>query len=48
MVVVYLDFSKTLDAASHNIFVMKLGKCVIDEWNKVGGGLADWQSSGQL
>ena len=30
--VVYLDFSKAFDTVSHNILVMKLRKCGIDEW----------------
>lgn len=30
--VVYLDFSKAFDAVSHNILVMKLRKCGINEW----------------
>jgi len=30
--VVYLDFSKAFDNVSHNIFVMKLRNCGIDEW----------------
>jgi len=30
--VVYLDFSKAFDTMSHNILVMKLRKCEIDEW----------------
>ena len=29
---VYLDFSKAFDTVSHNILVMKLRKCGIDEW----------------
>lgn len=28
----YLDFSKVFDTVSHNILVMKLRKCGIDEW----------------
>ena len=32
MDVVYLDYSKVSDNASHNILVMKLRKCGIDEW----------------
>ena len=28
----YLDFSKVFDTISHNILVMKLRKCGIDEW----------------
>ena len=32
MDVVYLDFSTAFDAVSHNILVMKLSKCGIDEW----------------
>ena len=32
MDVVCLDFSKELDTISHNILVMKLRKCGIDEW----------------
>jgi len=30
--VVYLDFSKEFHTVSHNIFVMRLRKCGIDEW----------------
>lgn len=30
--VVYLDFSKALDAFSYNVLVMKLSKCEIGEW----------------
>ena len=30
--VVYFDFSKAFDTVSHNIFIMKLRKCGIDEW----------------
>ena len=30
--VVYLDFNKAFDTVSHNIFVMKLRKCGIDDW----------------
>ena len=30
--IVNLDFSKVIDAISHNISVMKLRKCGIDEW----------------
>ena len=32
MDLVYLDFSKAFDTVSHNILVMKLRKCGIDEW----------------
>lgn len=32
MDVVYLDFRKAFDTVSHNILVMKLRKCGIDEW----------------
>ncbi len=32
MDVVYLDFSTAFDAVSHDILVMKLSKCGIDEW----------------
>jgi len=32
ILVVYLDFSKAFDTVSHNILVMKLRKCGIDEW----------------
>ena len=32
MDVVYLDFSAAFDAVSHDILVMKLSKCGIDEW----------------
>jgi len=30
--VVYLDFRKAFDAASHNVLMGKLRKCGIDEW----------------
>lgn len=30
--VVYLDFRRVIDTVSHNILVMKLRKCGIDEW----------------
>ena len=32
MDVVYVDFSTAFDAVSHDILVMKLSKCGIDEW----------------
>jgi len=32
MDVVYLDFSKAFDIASHSILIMKLRKCGIDKW----------------
>ena len=30
--VVYFDFSRTVDTVSHNILIVKLRKCGIDEW----------------
>jgi len=30
--VVYLDFSKTFDIASHNFLIWKLRKCGLDGW----------------
>lgn len=32
MNVAYLDFGKAVDTVSHNILVMKLRKCGLDEW----------------
>ena len=33
VVFVYLDFSNAFDTICHNIHVMKIRKCGIDEWN---------------